>query len=277
MTHSPKYADLHLHTVFSDGTYTPEELISASAKRKLSAIAVVDHDTVTGIEPVTQAASLNNIEVISGIELSSEYEGLEIHILGYLIDYKNTKLTERLNILKQNRIERVYKIVEKLNDMGVALDPVKIFNLSGQGTVGRLHIARALVLEGKVSSVFEAFKKYIGDKCPAYVLGFKFSPSEAIKLIKDAGGISVLAHPYTIHNDELIIKFIGEGLMGLEVYYPEHSQSMVNFYKNLALQHNLLITGGSDCHGSAKGDVRIGSMKVSYELVEKMKAVKFRL
>ena len=277
MTHSPKYADLHLHTVFSDGTYTPEELILETAKRKLSAIAVVDHDTVTGIEPVTRAASLKDIEVIPGIELSSEYEGLEIHILGYLIDYKNTKLTERLNILKQNRIERVYKIVEKLNDMGVTLDPDKIFNLSGQGTVGRLHIARALVLEGKVSSVFEAFKKYIGDRCPAYVLGFKFSPSEAIKLIKDAGGISVLAHPYTIHNDELIIKFIGEGLMGLEVYYPEHSQSMVNFYKNLALKHNLLITGGSDCHGSAKPDVRIGSVKVSYELVEKMKAVKFRL
>lgn len=276
MTHSPKYADLHLHTVFSDGTYTPEELISASAKRKLSAIAVVDHDTIRGIEPVMQAARLKNIEVIPGIELSAEYEGAEIHILGYFIDCKNTKLTERLNILKQTRIERVYKIVEKLKDMGVALDPDKVFDFSGQGTVGRLHIARAMVLEGKVSSVFEAFKKYIGDKCSAYVLGFKFSPCEAIKLIKEAGGIPVLAHPYTIHNDELIIKFIGEGLMGLEVYYPEHSQSMVNFYKNLAIQHNLLITGGSDCHGSAKGDMRIGSIKVSYELVEKMKAAKTR-
>jgi len=272
-----KYVDLHLHTLFSDGTYTPEGLISESSKCGLSAISVVDHDTVEGIKPVMEAAKHKNIEVISGIELSAEYEGLEIHILGYLIDYKNNSLIERLNILKKNRVERVYKIVEKLKDMGVTLDPKAIFDLSRQGTVGRLHIARALVLEGKVSSVFEAFQKYIGDKCPAYVLGFKFSPSEAIKLIKDSGGIPVLAHPYSINNDNLIIKFIDDGLMGLEVYYPEHSQSMINFYNNLAVKYNLLVTGGSDCHGDAKPQVRIGSIKVPYELVERMREAKNRI
>lgn len=269
-----KFADLHLHTLFSDGTYTPGQLISESAKCGLSAIAVVDHDTVRGIGPAIEAAKPKKIEVIPGIELSAEYEGLEVHILGYLIDYKNKELMERLNILKKNRIERVYKIIEKLKDMGVTLDPETIFNLSKQGTVGRLHIARAMVAEGKVNSVFEAFQKYIGDKCPAYVLGFKFSPDEAIKLIKDAGGISVLAHPYSLNNDDFIIKFIDYGLMGLEVYYPEHSQSMINFYKNLATKHNLLITGGSDCHGKAKPEIKIGSIKIPYDLVEKMKEAK---
>jgi len=272
-----RFADLHLHTLFSDGTYNPEDLISESSRCKLSAISVVDHDTVEGINPVIEAAKHRNIEIIPGIELSAEYEGLEIHILGYLIDCKNKNLIERLNTLRKNRVERVYKIVEKLKDMGVTLDPKIIFGLSGQGTVGRLHIARAMAAEGKVSSVFEAFQKYIGDKCPAYVLGFKFSPSEAIKLIRDSGGIPVLAHPYSLNNDDLIIKFINDGLMGLEVYYPEHSQSMINFYNNLATKYNLLVTGGSDCHGNAKPEVRIGSIKVPYELVEKLKEAKNRI
>jgi predicted metal-dependent phosphoesterase TrpH len=130
-----------------------------------------------------------------------------------------------------------------------------------------------MVAEGKVNSTSQAFQKYIGDRCPAYVLGFKFSPAEAIKLIKDAGGIPVLAHPYTI-KDDLIFKFIDFGLMGLEAYYPGHSQSMINFYKNLAGEHNLLVTGGSDFHGDAKPEIKIGCMKIPYELVEKLKQAK---
>jgi predicted metal-dependent phosphoesterase TrpH len=269
-----KYADLHLHTIFSDGTYTPEELILESSKRGLSAIAVVDHDTVSGIGPVLAAAAPKNIEVIAGIELSSEYEGSEVHILGYFIDYKNAGLLETLNELKKNRVERIYKIVEKLKDMDVTLDPDAVFNISKLGTVGRLHIARAMVAQGKATSLFEVFQKYIGDKCPAYVLGFKFSPQQAIKLIKDAGGIPVLAHPYSLHNDDFIVQFVGYGLRGLEVYYPEHSQSMINFYQKLADKYNLLATGGSDCHGNAKSEAKIGSMKIPYELVEMLKEAK---
>ncbi len=158
-----KFADLHLHTVFSDSSYTPAELVSQTAKCGLSAIAVVDHDTVEGIEPTMEIAKTQNIEVLSGIELTAECEGREIHILGYLIDYKNKELREKLEILKKNRIERVYKIVEKLKYVGIHLNPKTIFNFVTQGTVGRLHIARAMVKEGLVGSVFEAFKKYIGD------------------------------------------------------------------------------------------------------------------
>lgn len=271
-----KSADLHLHTIFSDGTYTPPELISKSSKAGLSAISVVDHDTVEGINPVSEEAKKVNIEVLPGIELSAELDGVEIHILGYLIDYTNENLIERLKNLKKNRIARIYKIVDKLKEAGITINPQSIFDIAGSGTVGRLHVARALVKEKKVSSIFEAFKKYIGDKCPAYVLGFKFLPQEAIKLIKDAGGIPVLAHPYCINNEKLIYKFIEDGIMGLEVYYPEHSQSMINFYLDLAKKNNLLVTGGSDCHGNAKPEVRIGSIKIPYELVEKLKEAKSR-
>lgn len=269
-----KFADLHLHTIFSDGTYTAQELISESKKSGLSAIAVVDHDTVEGIDSVIETAKKESIEALAGIELTAEYEGLEIHILGYLIDYKDKNLLARLEILKSNRIERIYKIVEKLKDMGVELNPQAVFDIANVGTVGRLHIARALLKEGAVGSIYEAFKKYIGDRSPAYVLGFKFSPIEAIKLIRNSGGIPVLAHPYSLNRDDLISILIDSGLRGLEVYYPEHTKSMVKFYLGLAKKNNLLVTGGSDCHGKAKPEVRIGSVKIPYNLVEELKAEK---
>lgn len=266
-----KFADLHLHTCFSDSTFTPEELILEVARVGLSTISVVDHDTTEGIARTIEIAKSKNIEVISGVELSAEYEGIEIHMLGYLVDYKSKILKEKLDFLKQNRVERIFKIVDKLKIMGVSLKPESVFDIAKQGTVGRLHIARAMVKEKLVNSTSEAFQKYIGDKCPAYVCGFKFTPMEAIKLIKDTKGIPVLAHPYTLHKDELIAEFAEKGLMGLEVYYPEHSQAMVNFYLNLAKKFNLLITGGSDCHGNAKSEIKVGSIKIPYELVEKLK------
>ena len=198
-------------------------------------------------------------------------------MLGYLIDYKASSLLEKLETLRQNRVERIYKIVDKLKEMGVNLNPKTIFDIGKDGVVGRLHVARALVKEGVASSIFEAFRKYIGDKCHAYVLGFRFSPVEAIKLIKDVGGIPVLAHPYTIKKDDILLELINSGIMGLEAYYPEHSQSMTNFYLGLAKTHNLLVTGGSDCHGAVKPEVRIGAVKIDYELVEKIKEAKDNL
>jgi len=269
-----RYADLHLHTSFSDGTYTPLELVSQSLKAGLSAIAVVDHDTVAGVNPVIAEAQSKELEVLAGIEFSAACNNQEVHILGYLIDHQDKALLKKLESLKQNRVERVYAMAAKLNKLGVNLDPQSVFALSGNGTVGRLHIARALVKEGLVGSIPEVFQKYIGDNGPAYVLGFRFNPEEAIKFIKDAGGIPVLAHPYTLNNDELILEFVRLGLMGLEVYYPEHSQGMINFYLELAKKNNLLVTGGSDCHGKAKPEVRLGSLKVPYALVEKLKEAK---
>lgn len=267
-----KFGDLHLHTLFSDGTYTPEELVKKSAKVGLSAISVVDHDTIDGILPAVMAARAEGIEVIPGIELSSDYEGLEVHILGYCFDPESNDLKSKLALLRQNRIERVYKMVDKLKGLGIKLEAQAVFDIGGEGTVGRLHIARAMVNDGVVRSTAEAFQKYIGDKCPAYVCGFRFSPLEAIKLIRDIGGVAVLAHPYLLRSDELIRQFVGFGIMGLEVYYPEHTQSMINLYLELAKEYNLLVTGGSDCHGKAKPDVKIGLVRLPYRLVEKLKA-----
>lgn len=269
-----RLADLHLHTVFSDGSYTPEELIDKAFLKGLSTVSVVDHDTVSGIERTFQAGNSKGIEVLPGIELTAEYENSEVHILGYLIDYKLKDLLEKLDCLSKTRQERIYKITEKLKKLGVNLEPESVFDVVKQGNPGRLHIARAMVAEGLVKSTAEAFHKYIGDKCAAYVSGFKLSPSEGINLIKSAGGIPVLAHPYSLNRDELIPKFVDSGLMGLEVYYPEHTQSMVNFYLKLAKKYNLLVTGGSDCHGKAKPEIKIGLVKIPYELVEKLKSVK---
>lgn len=269
-----KFADLHLHTFYSDGTYSPQDLVREAKKAGLSAIAVTDHDTVEALEPSVAAGDEFAIEVISGIELSCDYAGSEIHMLGYFIDCKNKELLDKLYDLKKNRIERIHKIVSKLNDMGLKLNVESVLDFARYGTVGRLHVARALLKDKLVGSLQEAFQRFIGDKGPAYVCGFKLDPAEAINLIKKAGGIPVLAHPYTIGNDELIVEFKNLGLMGLEVYYPEHSQSMINFYLGLARELGLLVTGGSDCHGQAKSEAKIGSVMLAYEFVEKLKKAK---
>ncbi|MDD4898985.1 MAG: PHP domain-containing protein [Candidatus Omnitrophica bacterium] len=269
-----RYADLHLHTTYSDSTYTPSQLIQEAHRVGLSTIAVVDHDTVGGIIPAVEAAKAVDLEVVPGIELTAEQDNQEVHVLGYCLDYRNSALLKQLASLKENRIQRIYKITEKLKNIGIDLNAESVFEISGGGTVGRLHVARAMLKEKIVSSIFEAFHKYIGDKCPAYVLGFRLSVQQAIGLIKSAGGIPVLAHPYSVHNDSLILDYIKAGIMGLEVYYPEHTQSMRNYYLNLTKEYHLVATGGSDCHGKAKPEVRIGSIKIPYELVEKLKEAK---
>ncbi len=269
-----KFADLHLHTNFSDGTYTPAELVKKALDAGLSCIALTDHDTVGGIPETIAAAKPLGLEVLPGIEISSEYKSREVHILGYLIDYNSCMLLDKLAVLKKNRIERIYRITEKLNALGIGLKAQDVFDISKGAVPGRLHVARALESRGFIGSIHEAFNKYIGDNGPAYSLGFRFSPQEAIKFIRDNAGIPVLAHPYILDDEELIPEFIKLGIMGLEAYYPEHSQGETNFYLNLANDHNLLVTGGSDCHGSAKPQVRIGSMKIPYALVERLKETK---
>ena len=268
-----KYADLHLHTVFSDGTSTPAELIEEAEGEGINCISIVDHDTVLGIEPALESAGEKDIEVLPGIELTAEYNNQEIHILGYLFDYKDRAFRNKLEDLRQNRIERIYKITDKLKGIGLNLEADKVFALSKLGTVGRMHIAMAMVNDGLVGSAAEAFSRFIGDKSPAYVCGFRFSPAEAIGLIRSVGGLAVLAHPYSV-KDDILTQLIEIGIDGLEIYYPEHSQSCINFYLNLAQKHNLLITGGSDYHGRAKPEVKIGSAKIPYSCVESLKQAK---
>jgi hypothetical protein len=268
-----RFADLHTHTAYSDGTFTPEELVRRAKTAGCAALAVTDHDTVGGIEEALHAGAQQDVEVIAGIELTSEHAGREVHLLGYCIDYQDAALRAVLSELQQRRVERVYAMSRRLkSEMGVELRPESVLRLAGNGTVGRLHVARAMVAEKIVGTTQEAFRTYIGDSCPGYVAGFRLGPAEAVGLIDRCGGVAVVAHPYMLRDDALLDELIRLGCRGIEAYYPEHSQGETNYYCAYARTHGLLVTGGSDCHGVAKPEVRIGAVKLAYEHVDALKA-----
>lgn len=267
-----KFVDLHVHTSFSDSTFSPAEVIQCAADHGLCAIAITDHDCVSGIPPIINFASRHSIEIIPGVELTAEAEGREIHILGFCIDYKNKNFVKELDEICENRLERIHKMVGKLRETGIDIAVEEVLKLGGPGSVGRLHLARVLNERGYISSIEEAFKRFIGDNGPCYVKRLRLTPKRAIEMINAAGGIAVLAHPYLMHRDNLIPQLIEDGLRGIEIYCPSQSESAVNKYEDLACSHNLIITGGSDCHGLAKGEVSMGKVKVPYELVEKLKS-----
>lgn len=266
-----KFADLHVHTFHSDSTFTPEQVIDTAHKKGLSAIAITDHDSVNGVDPSIGFAAKYGIEVIAGVELTAEEEDTEIHLLGYFIDWKAVWFEKKLEKIRHARLERIYEMVEKLKKAGVDIDPKKVLALSGPGAVGRLHLATVLYNEGIISSIGEAFRKYIGQKAPCYVKKYKLTPKEAIDMILKLGGAPVLAHPRILGRDDLIPGFIKDGLRGIEVYHTEHFPAVVSRYENFAVSHNLLMTGGSDCHGMGKKDVLLGKVKIPYSLVEGLK------
>lgn len=265
-----RLADLHLHTKFSDGTFSPEQLVAQAKLAGLCCIAVTDHDCISGIEPTIQAAG-DSLEIIPGIELTAEINSNEIHILGYFIDQNSSVFKIELDKIIEIRRKRVYEILEKLKELGVDLEPEDVFGIAGEGSVGRLHIARAMVNKGIIFNIYEAFSKYIGNKGPAYAGKFSLTPQDAIKLILESKGVPVLAHPHNSNCDELIPGFVKAGLKGLEIYYPEYSDVVKRYYLQIADKYGLVATGGSDCHGDAKPDVKVGKVSVPYELVEKIK------
>lgn len=269
---TPKLADLHIHTTYSDSTLTPQEVIVQATTHQLSCIAITDHDTVAGIAPTIEAAKNTSIEVLAGIELSSLAGKRDVHMLGYLFDPENIQLRKVLDDLQENRRERMRHMVQKLIDLGVKdISYEEVAALAPGGSVGRVHLAQTLLRKGKVGSYKAAFDRYLAEGKKAYVKKDSPSPIEAIKLIKDAGGIAVLAHPMVTNVDELIPSMVKAGLDGLEVHYPNSSENIVHFYSQLAKKYNLLMTGGSDGHGDAKKNTWIGRMKLDYSIVEAMK------
>lgn len=266
-----KYADLHIHTKLSDSTFTPEQVIKQAHASGLSCVAITDHDTVDAIEPAIREAGQWNIEVIPGVELTAEIDDYEIHILGYFINWQAGWFKKKLKQICEVRNRRALAIIEKLRNLDIGLDADELMNKALPGSVGRLHIARMLQEKGFVSSIQEAFNKYIGSGRPCYVKKFKLTPAEAIDMIRKLNGLAVLAHPHVIGNDRLIAQFAQLGLRGLEVYYPEHDKATTKHYLDLAKECRLLITGGSDCHGLGKNRILIGEIKVPYELVEALK------
>jgi len=266
-----KFADLHIHTFYSDGTSSPAEVVEEALKAGLSCIAITDHDTLEGIPPTQLAAQGSDLEVIAAIELSSEIHDKDIHILGYFLDLTHTPFKEELLKMRAARVERIRHMIEKLKILGINNIAFEEVADLGKFSIGRPHLAAILKEKGWVGSIPEAFEKYLGEDGPAYVKKFKVSPYEAIALIRQAGGVAVLAHPMVTGKDELIPSFVEAGLEGLEVYYPNYSETAMKYYEGLAKKHNLVTTGGSDAHGKVKPNTFIGKARVPYEIVEKLK------
>jgi 3',5'-nucleoside bisphosphate phosphatase len=248
----------------------------------LTAMALTDHDTVDGLPEAVAAGEKLGVEIIPGVEISAQFPGGTMHILGLFVDYHNGLLDERLAVLKQARIDRNPQIIAKLNGLGIPITMARVEEISGGGQVGRPHIARALIELGAIQNLQEAFDKYLGWRKPAYVSKFRFPPAQALAMIREAKGIPVLAHPFTLNLGSayalknLIIELKGQGLAGLEVFYSEHTQEQEALYLKLARELDLLVTGGSDYHGLNKPEISLGSMpcqdRLTYALVSALKA-----
>lgn len=269
-----KHVDLHVHTTISDGALTPEEVIEYAHKGGLAAIGITDHDVTDGVEIAIEAASKYGLEVVPGVELSTDYGKKEIHILGYYMDCENEEFQKKLSLFRKARYERAGEMVKRIKNLGVEIDFERVKEIAGKGSIGKPHIAQALVKKGYASNTHEAIEKYLRSGGPISVPKYKLEPSEAIDIILKAGGIPVLAHPAGTMVDELIPQLIKSGLMGLEAYDAINPTAVVNYYISLARKYDLLITGGSDCHGKVKGEIRLGRLKAPYEIVEKLKEAK---
>ncbi len=265
------WADLHIHTIFSDGTFTPQEVVSRAKTLGLTAISITDHDSVDGIEAAMRAGEQSGVEVLSGVELSAWVAGDEMHILGYLIDHTDQELGVTLGRIREFRERRAEEMILKLRKMGVLLDMEEVLEEAGLGAIGRPHIAEVLVKNGYAEYYEEAFLKYIGDGCPAWVPKLQMTPKEIFSTIEKTGGIPVLAHPGLEGRDELIPRLVAEGLEGLEVWYGREDESIVRRYQKLAQDYGLLVTGGSDCHGTRGGGPFLGRVKLPYSVVERLK------
>ena len=277
MNSTHKYIDLHVHTNYSDGTFSPEEVSRYALEMKLTAIAITDHDCVDGILPAMEEAKARGLEIIPGVELSAEIADFEIHIIGLLIDWQDPWFNEQLKKIRNARTERMRKMVEKLNEMGIGIKLEDVMALSrDKGAVGRLHLARALYEGGYTHSIKQAFARFIGRTGPCYVKRMIISPKEAIEMIRRVKGIPIFAHPRIMQHDEVIPELINYGLMGIEVLHIDHNSSTSNHYKQLAQKYGLLLSGGSDCHGAGKGYPLMGKVEVPYSFLEKIKEAKKR-
>jgi predicted metal-dependent phosphoesterase TrpH len=266
------FADLHLHTNFSDGTFSPEELVAHAQSAGFNTIALTDHDTVEGCVRTAIACEQANIEFIAGTELTAEQNGQEIHILGYMLDINNARLLTEMAKFQTVRQNRIREIVSRLNQLEIPLEADAVFALANCRSPGRPHVARALVKVGHCANLDEAFERFLKRNRPAWVPKFKISAKDAIQLIHDSGGVAVMAHPGLNRVDDLIPTMVRAGLDGIECFHTKHSPSTAERYLALAKRLELLVTGGSDCHGYSKGNPLIGTVKLPYAYVEAVKS-----
>ena len=271
-----KFADLHLHTQFSDGTFTPEELVLRAQNAGLACIALTDHDTVEGCARAAAACAAVKMEFISGAELTAEHEDTEVHILGYFLDPQNRVLLDRIAKFQSVRQNRIHEMCAALNRLGIPLKAASVFALANCRSPGRPHVARALVQEKLIGNLDEAFEKYLKKGRPAWVPKTKMSALESVQLIHEAGGLAVMAHPGLNRTDDIIPGLVDAGLDGIECFHTKHSTVMSERYLELAEKYDLLVPGGSDCHGFSKKQPLIGTVRLPYEHVERLYAAKKR-
>lgn len=265
--------DLHVHTNYSDGKFTPKEVIDLAIKRNLDGIAITDHDTVAGVEEAIEyAKNYRDFKLIPGIELGSIYNNEEVHILGYFIDYNSKKILDATKSLRNNRVIRGQEIISKLQNMGIDINEEEINKLSREGFTGRAHIAKVLTKKGYASSIQDAFTKFLNIGAPAYIKRKTLSVKDSIKLIKEIGGISVLAHPGLLNKKNEIINYvIKNGIQGIECIHSKHSKENTKDFIEIAKKNNLLITAGSDCHGQIiNGDLLMGNYFIKEEALSKI-------
>lgn len=265
-------ADLHLHTTASDGAWSPTALVDAAYQVGLRIIAVTDHDTIDGIEEATDRGRQRGIEVIPGVELSVHHAGQEVHLLGYFVDTEHQGLRESLAACQAERVERIERMVARLAELGyrIALEDVK--RIAKHGSMGRPHVARVLVKNGYVSSVATAFDQLLAEGRPAYVPRSRLGLTEGVSLIHEAGGLAVCAHPGLLRDDTLLQDLVLAGMDGIEVVHSEHDAVAEARYADFSSVHNLLRTGGSDCHGPGiKRDLYIGKYTIPVEWVTAMR------
>lgn len=264
-------ADLHMHTTVSDGMLSPTELVYKAAERGLKAIAITDHDTVGGVAEAQAAARDVGIECISGIEFSSVQPQGETHILAYFVDPDSATLQAHIKRCDEAREQRIRDIAVKLNALGLAIKQDDIFDRAG-GSAGRVHVAQEMVARGYVTTVRRAFVEYLAERRPAYVPKWSFSAQEACDLARKSGGVAVLAHPGKTLRNKFFYEMIQSGLDGVEIVHPSHSRRLQQKYAGLAHAYKLLMSGGSDYHGSRPFDERnLGTFTVPLKMLERLR------
>lgn len=266
-----KYADLHIHSSFSDGCLSPEEIVKEAKDKGMKYISITDHDTISS-QYITRQ-NIYDINIIPGVEFSSEYKGTEIHILGYYIDVESKSLKELVEVLQQLRLARSRLIIEKLKENNIFINLDDLLDESNH-VIGRGNIASELIKKGYVKTYKEAFNKYLMKGRSAYVEGYKIDYKKILEVIKDSKGISVLAHPgkmfRSIQIESVIKDMKGYGLKGIEVYHPAHTKEQINYLYNLSKKHKLIITGGSDFHTMNSNNSLLGSQGLNKLLMEKL-------
>jgi len=268
--------DLHMHTNHSDGYYSPLELITKVKEKNLTIISITDHDSTNAMEEAVTIGKDFGVEVIPGVELSTDIEDKEIHLLGYFVDIHNSELIKYLSFFREERYHRAKRIVRKLNILGMDISLDDVLEIAKNSAIGRPHVAFAMIKLGLVKDYYEAFQKYLRDNGPAYERKIHISPQSALKLINDAGGLSFIAHPGHI-KESILMTLINAGIDGIEVTHPSHNEYQMKFYRGIVNQYCLLESGGSDFHGGQKGDEdNLGIYTLSQSRLDDMRQMLLR-